>query len=49
MSSNTYIQNEAKNGFKHWTKEGLDFLLHDEHYKKIVIDSLSKILEHQKK
>lgn len=24
---NVYIQNEAKNNFKDWTKEGLEFLL----------------------
>ena len=24
---NIYIQNEAKKGFKGWTKEGLEFLL----------------------
>lgn len=46
MSSHTYIHNEAKKGFKGWTKEGWDFLLHNEHYKNIAIDSLSKILEH---
>ena len=33
MSKNIYLQNEAKNGFKGWTKEGLEFLLHNEHYK----------------
>jgi len=27
MKVNLYIQNEAKNGFKGWTKEGLKFLL----------------------
>ena len=27
MSNNTYIQNEAKKGFKDWTKAGLEFLL----------------------
>ena len=27
MLKNIYIQNEAKKGFKGWTKEGLDFLL----------------------
>jgi len=26
---NSYIQNEAKNGFKGWTKEGLEFLSKD--------------------
>lgn len=49
MSNITYIQNEAKKGFKGWTKEGWDFLLHDEHYKKIAIDSLSKILQQYQK
>lgn len=24
---NVYIQNEAKNNFKDWTKQGLEFLL----------------------
>ena len=24
---NIYIQNEARKGFKNWTKQGLDFLL----------------------
>ena len=27
MLKNIYIQNEAKNNFKGWTKEGLEFLL----------------------
>ena len=27
MLKNIYIQNEARKGFKGWTKEGLDFLL----------------------
>ncbi|MCG3696042.1 hypothetical protein L5F39_00335 [Aliarcobacter butzleri] len=27
MLKNIYIQNEAKKGFKGWTKEGLAFLL----------------------
>ncbi len=27
MLKNTYIQNEAKNNFKDWTKQGLEFLL----------------------
>ena len=26
MLKNIYIQNEAKNNFKNWTKEGLNFL-----------------------
>ena len=38
MCNNIYIQNEAKNSFKGWTKEGLDFLLHSECYKNIAID-----------
>jgi len=46
MNNNIYLQNEAKQGFKGWTKEGLDFLLHNEEYKNIAIDSLSKRLEH---
>ena len=45
MSSNTYIRNEAQNGFKGWTKEGWDFLLHNEQYKTVAISSLAKILE----
>ena len=27
MLKNIYVQNEARNNFKGWTKEGLDFLL----------------------
>lgn len=27
MLKNIYIQNEARKGFKGWTKEGLNFLL----------------------
>ena len=27
MLKNIYIQNEAKKGFKDWTREGLEFLL----------------------
>ena len=27
MLKNIYIQNEARKGFKGWTKEGLEFLL----------------------
>ena len=27
MLKNIYIQNEAKKGFKGWTKDGLEFLL----------------------
>ena len=46
LNNNIYLQNEAKNGFKNWTKEGLDFLLDDENYKHIAIDSLSNRLEH---
>jgi len=45
-NNNTYIQNEAKNDFKNWTKEGLGFLLQNEEYKNIAIDALSKRLEH---
>lgn len=30
---NIYIQNEAKNNFKDWTKEGLNFL--QKHYQNI--------------
>ena len=45
MSSNTYIQNEAKKGFKGWTKEGWDFLLHNEQYRPIAVSSLAKILQ----
>ena len=47
MSNNIYIQNEAKNGFKGWTRKGLGFLLQNEEYKHIAIDSLSKMLESQ--
>ena len=27
MLKNIYIQNESKNNFKNWTKQGLEFLL----------------------
>ncbi len=27
MLKNIYVQNEARNNFKGWTKEGLEFLL----------------------
>jgi len=27
MLKNIYIQNQSKNNFKNWTKEGLEFLL----------------------
>jgi len=42
---NIYIQNEAKNNFNNWTKEGLNFLLQNENYKDIAIKTLSKLLE----
>ena len=42
---NIYIQNEAKKGFKNWTSEGWEFLLHSEEYKDIAITTLSKILD----
>lgn len=42
---NIYIQNEAKSGFKNWTSEGWDFLLHNNKYKDIAITTLSKILD----
>lgn len=42
---NIYIQNEAKSGFKNWTVEGWDFLLHNDNYKDIAITTLSKILD----
>ena len=47
MNNNIYLQNEAKNGFKGWTRKGLGFLLQNEEYKHIAIDSLSKMLESQ--
>lgn len=43
--NNTYIQNEAKKDFKDWTKDGLEFLLHNTKYKDIAINALSKLLE----
>jgi len=49
MNNNIYLQNEAKNGFKGWTRKGLGFLLQNEEYKNIAIDSLSKRLEHNQK
>lgn len=27
MKNNIYVQNETKNNFKDWTKQGLEFLL----------------------
>jgi len=45
MNDNIYLQNEAKKGFKNWTVEGWDFLLHNEKYKNIAITTLSKILD----
>ena len=42
---NIYIQNEAKKDFKDWTKEGLEFLLHNNQYKDIAINTLSKLLD----
>ena len=42
---NLYIQNEANKGFKNWTCEGWEFLLHSEEYKDIAITTLSKILD----
>ncbi len=34
MIKNIYIQNEAKNNFKDWTKQGLEFLLLYSHFNK---------------
>jgi len=45
MSSNTYIQNEAKKGFKGWTREGIGFLLQHKDYKDTVINTLAKLLD----
>jgi len=45
MSNNIYIQNEAKKGFKGWTKEGIGFLLEHDDYKDIAITNLSKLLD----
>lgn len=42
---NTYIKNEAKKCFKEWTKEGLSYLLKNENYKDIAINTLSKLLD----
>ena len=41
-----YLENEAKNGFKDWSKEGWDFFLQNTQYKEIAICTLAKILEH---
>ena len=43
--NNIHIQNEAKNCFKEWTKEGISFLLHNDNYKDIAITTLSKLLD----
>jgi len=42
---NTYINNEAENHFKEWTKEGFTFLLQNPEYKDIAINTLSKLLD----
>ena len=42
---NIYIQNEANKGFKNWTSEGWEFLLHNEQYKQTAINTLAKILD----
>lgn len=42
----TYLENEAKKGFKDWSNEGWDFFLHNDKYKEIAISTLAKILEH---
>ena len=41
---NVYIQNEANNNFKDWTKQGLEFLLHYSNLsKKIKLQIQSKL------
>ena len=41
---NIYIQNETKKGFKNWTKQGLEFLLHNSNLsKKIKLQIQSKL------
>jgi hypothetical protein len=42
---NTYIESEDKKGFENWTKEGWEFLLQNEEYKELGINTLSKILD----
>lgn len=39
------IQDETKNGIDNWTKEGWEFLLQEEEYKELAINTLSKILD----
>jgi hypothetical protein len=41
-----YVENEAKKGFKDWSKEGWEFFLQNTQYKEIAICTLAKILEH---
>ena len=41
-----YLLNEAKKGFKDWSKEGWEFFLQNTQYKEIAICTLAKILEH---
>ena len=45
MSNNTYIQNEAKKGFKDWTKAGLEFLLQRYELQEDVKQKCKKALE----
>ena len=40
----SYIQKEAQQNFKEWTREGLSFLLQQEEFREIAITALSKFL-----
>lgn len=41
----SYIQKEAQQNFKEWTREGLSFLLQQEEFREMAITALSKFLE----
>lgn len=43
--SNVYIKREAKQNFKDWTKEGLEFLLNNAQFQDIAINAYAKLLE----
>ncbi len=43
--SNVYIKSEAKQNFKDWTKEGLEFLLNNAQFQDIAINAYAKLLD----
>lgn len=45
MAENYYLKQEAKKGFKEWSKEGLEFLLNNAQFQDIAIDAYSKLLD----